>query len=290
MAQIIAKIEKLGNGKNVVYSFENGRDFSDLYNHECYCDVCKKSLQRNEVYVVRLDNGKEIQCGSNCLNKVLPIELDMKSRAIMNNASIDDFGFFMKGKTFIQRDNLLAYLTQTKNVLAKLSYQDFRHEVKDKDVLKNKDLDSLIGAVSAILDYYKSYNGNNEFINNIKHIVENEYIELKHFNIVKYAYKVYEDYVHYLKINDSKGLENETFQIRKIWLEKEYLDRTYSYYGIKTYVYRMYDESNNLIEMITSSTKNFLDYQGQKVKCKVKGKYKSIHGLTTKITHLALLR
>jgi hypothetical protein len=198
----------------------------------------------------------------------------------MNNAIVDDFGFFMKGKSYLDRNAFVAYLTQTDHNIKTLSYEDYR---RDNKLPKKEDIDNL---AKPVIDYFASYDGTNEFVNNIKNLVANEYIEIKYFNIVKYANKVYKDYLNYLKTNEDNGLEDECFTIRNIWLERKYWDRTYSYHGVETYVYRMYDEDNHLIEMSTSSTKDYLSMTGKKVLCKIKKTYSSRNGRVTVIKNL----
>lgn len=287
MNKLVAKIVHLGKNENLVFTYEDETNFAKYKTYESKCDVCGTIRHRTETYIVRLEDGKEIQVGTSCLDKVIDTgKLDKRQSNILYCSRIDDLFLFRDGNCkFFETRALIAFLLEYKGSLDILTYTDFAEKLRvycKEDKEHSKEVDK-------ILEYFENFKANNAFRDSVRVLVKEKYTDIKNFNIVKYAVKIYHDYIHFIDVNEqNSGLENENFFIKKMWLEREYLDKTYSYYGIRMKVFKIIDKNDHIIEFTTSSKKDFMEYVSKEVKCKIKGQYKSRLGMVTKVTRLAL--
>lgn len=287
MNKLVAKIVHLGKNNNLVLTYEDETNFAKYKTYESKCDVCGTIRHRTETYIVRSEDGKEIQVGTSCLDKVIDTgKLSQQETNVLSANKLDDLFFIKKGNSrYFDTRALIAFLLDYKGSLDILTYTDFAKASKEYYKEEKEYSDS----VNKIIKYFETFKTTNNFRDMVCTLTKEEYVDIKHFNIVKYAVKIYHDYIHFVDVNKiNSGLENENFIIKKIWLEREYVDRRFSYYGIKTRIFKILDNDNNIIELETSSKKDFVSYIDKEVKCKIKGQYKSRLGMVTRVTNLAL--
>ena len=74
MSKLIAKIIHKSENDNVIFTYEDEADFQKYKTYTSKCELCGTIRYRAETYIVRLDDGKEIQVGTSCLNKVIDTE------------------------------------------------------------------------------------------------------------------------------------------------------------------------------------------------------------------------
>ena len=284
MYRLIARIEHKESG-NVIFTFNGKDEFEQFNTLKSKCEHCNTIRYRNVSFILEDENGTRIQVGSSCVKHYkTEEEMDLKERAVMySTLELRDEMFSFKGKTMYSVDSIILAYIHTKNQ-PKSNFDATDWFNKNSKELTEEDYDTL----ALVKEHILTAKPRNAFLHNIAVYIEEEYIDYKGVNFVKWAYKVYKDAVNYALANNSSGLTNNNFVITKIWLEREYCDRTYSYYGTDKKVYRMYDENNNLIEYETSSDKDFASYINQKVSCKIKTQYNSKKGKVTKITNLKI--
>ena len=285
---IVAKIFHKNNG-NVIMTKRDEQMFERYNQITSKCEHCNTIRRRNVSFIIENQNTKElIQVGSSCVQYYKKEEeMSFEEKAIFSSKeemkSIFDLGWFptSNGNYFSSEKVVLVMIHSKRNPKDK-SYeidelwQLYKDEINDDDY-------KMLEKVKA---YFENYKATNVFINNIKVLLNEHYVSKSEINIVKWAFQVYKNNVLYNEINNTNGLTNESFTIKNIWLEREYNDRRYSYYGTYKYVWRIIDENENLIEYETTSDKDFKELLGFVVKCKIKGQYNSKNGKVTKITNL----
>lgn len=284
---LVAKIEHCGNG-NLIYCFDDKENYKKYDKLESKCEVCNTNRYRKFSYIVNC-NGKLVQCGSDCLMKLL----DMKNMSIQEEAIFnadkklwdeDTKLLYVNGQYYNTIELLLVYIHIDHNPKNHINFDPFEWYKENKVLINEKDRE----IAKKVIEWYKEVEPKNEFIHNIKILISQDWVKYKQTNILKYAYQVYKDSINYEELNNTEGLTQEEFTIKKIWVEDTGVDYSYSYYGNSYVKYRMYDENNNLIEFITSSAKSFLDLINKKVKCKIKKQYNSKLGKVTLVTRIKI--
>lgn len=267
--KLVAKIEHLTNG-NIITSFEDESTFSEFNTLESKCEVCGTKRFRNLTYIVRNENGKLIQVGSSCIDKLIPTIKNPKSLSREEQ-------FILKGGI----NNLLVVRNVIYNIIKfNLQPNEIEYTYEFKDLIRNNE---RVEEIEKIIEFYKNLETSNDFEFKVRTLVLEEIVERKHINLLKWAYKIYQN--HQIKVS-SNGLNSDTFIVKKIEVAKKYCDTRYSYYGVDKIVYRIIDENDNIIEYDTARELKTDELLDQKVSCKIKKSYDSRLGKITTIKNL----
>lgn len=285
---IVAKIFHKNNG-NLIITRRNEEMFEKYNKVTSKCEHCNTIRRRNVSFILENQDTKElIQVGSSCVDYYKKEEeMSLEEKAVFSSKeelkSIFDLGYIPYGNdNYISVDNVLLAMIHSKKDPKEKGYEVIDLIKLHKSDFNKKDYETL----EAVKSYFEKLEPKNNFVNNVKVLVEEYYVSGKEINIVKWAYQLYKNDILYKEKNNTKGLENERFTIKSIWLEREYNDTRYSYYGSYKYVWRIIDENDNIIQYETTSDKDFTTLLNKEVVCKIKNQFSSKMGKVTIITNL----
>lgn len=280
--KLVAKINHYNNGENIITSYDFKFEYNRFKTHDTTCECCHINRYRNITYILE-DNGKYIQVGSSCLNKVLGIEPTFTERMIRDSESLVFDGFQISSNvgTFYNLEKLVSYMlaNPTENIKG-LKYTDIRSvEVNEK--------------AKEIIDTVSNMETSNDFSDKVKYLANlsksQEYFLSKDtFNMMKYLVKIYNDIKAKELIKDEEGLTSNVFVIKSLEFKTTDISIITNRLATKMYIYRAIDENNNLID-IRSSKELGLDLIGKTVKCTILGQYISRIGKITKVNRLKVI-
>ena len=183
-------------GKN--WSFittRKGRETIDLVDYArnidgCRCDICKKRIARNDIYLVE-DNNEIKQIGYNCYNGN-----DEVATALRTYETQDAFDrWYSYQETYnVGNFGLLntIYQVHKKYGFTKRTLYAFKDFVKENNIVGNRDDEP---AIKEIVDFLieKLAHTRNEFKYNLYVILNNKAFTYERFGLLQYTFKVYED-------------------------------------------------------------------------------------------------
>ena len=287
-------IAKIDHENKLIFQFDDSFNLSK-YKETCKCDICKKNIDRIYSYIINTDKGLK-QVGSGCIKELIKRDLDKDEKMLLdsNAYNFDDLKemarynhtMYMNTKDFIMYLSIL-----NKKFGYKFNWYDKVKENKQNIINEIKsNNDKYEKLYKDIINFYKNYNGNNNFISNIKNLILKESVNLSKFgNILLYTIKCYLDDISYKdkinEINKQDEFKDDKFTIKSYILEKTSYVGYYSWDKHLVNKYIIKTDDNFTLEWDTSKT---LDdsYIGKTLKCKIKSVYNSVNkGKVTVVTN-----
>ena len=274
---IIKHNEIKNSDENLIYPIDPKVTIDKKYRSiESKCDHCNINRKRNTTVLLRdLDISKEImQVGLTCLKEYTGVsDIDViKSYTDLQDIFLDEVYIDHKSyDSYPRYVKTIAYLAYSIKMIETKGYQKevtkeqawwkaYEHETNtiDKKYIKKAE---------DVLDFFANQEFQNDFLENIKALLSNEYSKMS--GLVAYAYLVYQKQLEY-EINQREQYEisktsNYVGNVGERIDIEVYLVRRFafeSYYGMQQ-LYIFKDEENNLYKWKTS--KYIVDSKGQSI-------------------------
>lgn len=248
-----------------------------------FCEHCNANHNLRYTCIVRYENGDLKQIGYDCLKKVLGIEPAPKE-IYSNEYTFNLYyaGLTAKPNNLKPLDVLTVILYQKDLTKADFIYLYTHLKI---DQIKSNNFQKCKEQATTILQFYKTFKPYNEFTQNLKNLAISDHLDLKYFNLFKYAPKIYETAKNYIPAYNSKKSSCENIIIEKIYSR----DKTeYDHYT--WYKYILIDQHGTAFEIGTSKGQFFTEKQQVSFKRTPEKDYTSrLFGYVNKIKNLKLV-
>ena len=308
--KFVAEIEHTDNG-NVITGVSDEEVPERFYTVPCQCEHCKTDRTRKYTYIVKnIETGEFKQVGKACLKDYthgLSAELValmmngvdelIEGKAYNGSSSVyylntdtvlayavemvehfgyvsttDDFGGYNPNST---KRKVIDYLDAKRGIGSARLIDHINYVIKQTGF--NPDTEEVAEKVKAIREYFKTITTDNNYLNNLKTVTANDYIDYKNIGILVSSVQAYN------KAMDKIAKENKRKnQMDKESKESDYVgnvgdkvtvevkdckvlysfDTSYSYYNtVTTYCYKLVDNNGNVY---TWKTQKDLDEENTK--------------------------
>jgi hypothetical protein len=272
--KLIAKIDK---ESSIIFTFDDTINL-DKFNDMNYitCESCNTNRDRKYFYIVQDETGQLSQHGQSCFIKLMNVnELTHFEKQIFSNDNIIDFNRYKVSYDEVEKFIIKLILINNDN---KFNKDTVLNHIKTFNFsnYSTKTIENASEIYVNVINYYKNYNGYNEFINNVKNLVlDNKWFNIKYINLMKWSYQLYLQNLNYLKEENDKRIK---FIIKSI-----------KFNGTRTYpfVYSQYEIMDKNDNKYIYNTSNILMELDSYIDTEVSAKIHSIlKNGTTKIKSL----
>lgn len=261
----IAVLEHFDNA-NMIYTIKEGITIPEKYQTvKSYCEHCNSMRTRNKTVLLQDQDGNIKQVGTTCIKEYTGIDgIDIISgyqdiyAICLEDCKIDYINIDQYPKNIIET---IDYLTACIQLITAKGYNKETTkykawEIASKDEQNNKHQKTA----KQVIQYFRDHQYTDNFLNNIKTALSQEYTKLSGF--VAYAYIAYQKELENDKKKAQKQAESTISQhVGKIGdkIQKELTlkyrysyDTNYTYYGGTSYIYIFMDDKGNQYKWNTS--------------------------------------
>lgn len=301
--KVVATIEHTYAAANIVHKIHDDITLpEDIQTRDGFCEHCNTSRKRkNTVLLQSTETGEFIQVGKSCLKDYLGHDLNKALSIYEAVEDVEEFlsDCFSHGEGWTKYYNVKDVLNIANEYINRFGYvsaQDATEEnpktgniiweiieaIKTKTKLKTElefckelyELDQLTTKVQEVMEWVKGQEPDSQYMNNVKVIIEEGFVQEKHINILVSIIATYNRHLEKMLKEKAKqelnslNLKNEHYgevgsrQDFNLKCVACYVSE--GFYGI-TYVNKLIDEEGRTFVWFTS-TKGF--EQGQEVTLK----------------------
>lgn len=265
---VVAQIEHFEEG-NVVNAFE-GQVKPEWIHSDCRCEHCKTNRARAKTFIVRGEDGSELQVGRSCLKDycgINPQEIGYRNELveILEENDIERFDF---GKGYAHAYNAVEVLATAIKVYKAQGYvkssepnsnrskiPGYLREVTEDEMKEAEEMAKVIKDLS-------DADAINFLLNDTRSLIRTEYCKDSHFGYLAYAPVAFEKYTEAMKRKAEKEAKHEaetaseyvgevgkrqTFEIADYKLVTSWEGQ----YGT-TYLYKFTDTNGNVLVWFAS--------------------------------------
>lgn len=228
------------------------------------CEHCKSDRQRNKTVLLQDQNGKYIQVGTSCIKEFTGIDgIDIiRYYADISNICLTEvFADYEKLGSYQKYDKTVNYLTACIQLIKECGYDKESTKYKAWEISNKDKQDAKYKELAiTVMEYFKNNQFLDNFLNNTKIYLSNEYTKISGF--VAYALLAYEKEMEKLQQKEiKKGNKNASQYIgtvgekiqKELKLNKAIVYEThYTYYGETNYIYLFEDTEGNIYKWNTS--------------------------------------
>lgn len=266
---VIAQIEHFEEG-NVVNAFE-GQVKPEWIHSDCRCEHCKTNRARAKTFIVRGEDGTELQVGRSCLKDycgINPQEIGYRNELveILEENDIERFDFLERGyahayntvevlATAIKVYKAQGYVKSSEPNSNRSKIPGYLREVTEDEMKEAEEMAKVIKGLS-------DEDAINFLLNDTRSLIRTEYCKDSHFGYLAYAPVAFEKYTEAMKRKAEKEAKHEaetaseyvgevgkrqTFEVSEMKLVTSWEGR----YGT-TYLYKFTDTNGNVLVWFAS--------------------------------------
>lgn len=276
---VIAQIEHFEEG-NVVNAFE-GQVKPEWIHSDCRCEHCKTNRARAKTFIVRGEDGTELQVGRSCLKDycgINPQEIGYRNELveILEENDIERFDFLERGyahayntvevlATAIKVYKAQGYVKSSEPNSNRSKIPGYLREVTENEM---KEAEEMAKVIKDLPDA----DAINFLLNDTRSLIRTEYCKDSHFGYLAYAPVAFEKYTEAMKRKAEKEAKQEaetaseyvgeigkrqTFEIAEMKLVTSW-DTMYG----TTWLYKFSDMSGNVLVWFASSPLETVEEDG----------------------------
>ena len=203
---VVAQIEHMSEG-NIVNVFE-GDIKAEWIHSDCRCEHCRTNRARAKTFIVRGEDGTELQVGRSCLKDycgINPQEIGYRNELveILEENDIERFDFLGRGyahayntvevlATAIKVDKAFGYVKSSDVGSNRDKIPEYLRDITEQDM---KEAEEMANTIKGLSDE----DAIRYLLSDTRTLIRTEYCKSSHFGYLAYAPVAYEKYVEAMK-------------------------------------------------------------------------------------------